>query len=522
MSRPHASAAPGQGGAPPGPGLTRRRAFRAALGAAGAVAAGSALAGCGTSFERLAAAASRPAVLTWQPWYGFPTAEVNATAPVQQQQRQLQQLMQEAIQAWAATEGVQVQVLPPATSSTTTVASMLAGTGPDVFWDVNLPLFAQQGLVLDLQPYVVRDQIDVTVYTQAQMDYIGAAGAGQPGGAALFALPATVEVLAIGLYQGALDALGLTYPEPDWTAAQWAGLWASASVRAQGQAGGQLAWGGYDSWGANPSPFYLKGYGGEYVDPADPARCGLDQAASQAALQWCYGQILAGTCLGSSRSVVQPMILGQVVSGPLGTSGELYDAARNWSSTLGKWDLYAMPAWPQGRLTGASSDFYAVWSGTRSPDLAWALVRYLCVGTDWQSLMMQMALAGPNQKALWNAWAELARQYASPLAHKNLNAYLDAVAGDQLYVGLPFRYNEQQVAGVLGSFGAEVLSGRATVAAAAQQSATQIDGIEAAGAAAEAAAAAALRKLGGSPPSSSSAGASGPAPAGSGPPGASG
>jgi hypothetical protein len=473
-----------------GPGrYSRRRALGSAVKAAGAAAAGGLLAGCGTSFRALTQAASRAVVLTWLPWYRFPTTETGVNA------KTLQAFMEDMIQGWLATQsGVSVRVLPSG-NATTTVASMLAGAGPDVFWDVNLPLYAQQGLVLDLAPYASRDRIDLSGYIPAQLDYIRSVGAAA-GGTALYALPATARVLAQGLYEGGLDRLGLGYPQPGWTAEQWAHLWAQvAAASGRQEAGARLSWEGYDGGGANPSPFYLRGFGGEYADPADPARAALGSPASQAGLNWCYGQLLEGTALGGSDlSVANAVLQGKVVCGPLGTAGDLYDAVTAWRS-LGKWDLYPMPLWPQGHLTGVSSDFYAVWSGTSAPDLAWDLLRYLCVGTDWQSKMMAMALAGPNQKALWTDWAGLVTRYASPLAQKNLGAFLDAVAGDQLYVGVPFRFQEQQVAAVLQTFGGDVLSGRQTVAAAAPVAAAQIDALEQAGAAAAAAAAAALGKL---------------------------
>ena len=474
----------------PGTGLTRRGSLRAALGAAGAIAAGSVLAACGTSLATLTAAASRVITLTWQPWYRFPATDPNVTSST------LRALMYEAIQEWLTTQGgINVQVLPPASSSAT-IASMLAGNGPDVFWHLNLPLYLQQGLVLDLAPYVTRDRIDVGAFVPGQMDYLRAAGA--PGAqGALYALPATLRTLALAVYEGALDALGLTYPEPGWTTTQWAALWASATVRGAAQppqAGGRFDWAGYDGWGGNPSAFYLKGFGGEYVSAADPARSALTTAPSQDALQWCYGQILQGTCVGASPlSVVNQVVSGQVVSGPIGTAGDLYDAALAWNTL--KWDLYAMPVFPQGSLTYASSDFYAVWAGTRVPDVAWALARYLCVGPDWQTKMIEMAMAGPNQPSLWGNWESLVRQYASPLAKKNLGVYLDAVQGGGLYVGLPFRYAEQQVSRVLGGFASAVLGGQLTVPAAAASAAAQIDALEATGSGQAAAAAQALQAL---------------------------
>jgi ABC-type glycerol-3-phosphate transport system substrate-binding protein len=478
---------------------TRRAALRAAVGAAAAAAAGSALSACGPTVATLSAAAGQTITVVWRPWYGFPQ-DPNVS------QSSLPKIMYELIQGWQQTQrGVDVQVLPDGDAQAA-MSTMLAGAGPDVFHDQNLPLYVQKGLVLDLSPYVQRDRVDLSLYTQGQMDYIRAAGA--PG---LYALPATLLTLAMGVDLGALDALGLAYPAAEgWTYQQWAQLWQSATAKGPGklQFGGRFDWSGYDGFGGNPAAFYLRGFGGEYVDPADPTVCALNTPASEAALNWCYGLVLQGACAGdASLNVVDQVQIGQLVSGPVGTAGDLYDAARKWGDR--KWDLFPMPVWPRGSLTFGSSDFYAIWSETKAPDLAWSLLRYLTVGTDWQTDMMTVG-AGPNQKALWSQWKALVLQRAVSLGSKHLDVYVNAVQNDELYVGRPFRFAEQQVAGILARFGQQVRAGAATVADAAASAAAQIDALQQQGAQQEQQAQAALQRLqqmAGQPPSVSGAAA---------------
>jgi ABC-type glycerol-3-phosphate transport system substrate-binding protein len=460
---------------------TRRRVLRALVGAAGAGVAGRILTACGPTAVQLTSAASSPVVLVWRPWADFPAGDLDTAY----------RLMYDGLAPFLATHPhVEVRITGGARGAVL-ASALLGGAQVDVLNDAALPLYVQQGLLLDLQPYTRRDGVDLGIYPRAVLDYFLAVGATLPGGG-LYCLPALTRTEAMAVNLQALDDLGLAYPEPGWTYLQWTALWQAATNRAPDRRsyGCLLDWSGYDTTGGNPAPFYLRGFGGEYVDPADATRCALADPPTVQALQWCYGLVQQGVAGGK---MPDDFTAGRLVSGPVSTAGDLAVAAARWQAL--KWDLYPMPVWPTGPLTGVAPEFYAIWAGTRAPDVAWELLRFLCVETGWQEFVLGLALVGPNQKALWDQWRERVISFAPPLSKVNLQAFIDPILRDQLYVGRSFRFDETRSAQALLAFGQAARAGTQDLAALARQYAEAINQIQAAGLARLQAAEAALHQL---------------------------
>ncbi len=437
-----------------------RRSF---LGAGATVAAAGVLSACGSTLARLTRAAAAPTVLTWRPWSGFPNGGSSDAIA----------LLQEGIQPWLdQNPGVQVRIqeLPDAAAVT---AQLVAGNGPDIFEDAVLAPYSESHLALDLSPYLRREGAAAQVFSASQLAPLQGLAPG-PAGLAQYGLPAHTRTVAMAVNRGLLDSLGMTEPQPDWNYQQWAALWQQVVAARAGSYGGQLDWSGYDGSGGNPAPFYLAGFGGEYVDPQNVTRAWIDQPASVAALQWCYGLSLSGVCGGAMPA---DFTSERLASAPLGTTGGLLTAAEQWQGL--DWNLYSMPIWPRGRLTLGSGEFCAIWSGTHAPDVAWSLVRYLCLETAWQRYLIRLALIGPNQTRLWGEWQQQLTVQAPPLAKVDLDVFTRALQEGQLYSGLSFRFAEQESTRILAAFGRQVLGGT-SVAAAAAAAAQQIDAVQAA------------------------------------------
>jgi hypothetical protein len=458
----------------------RRRAF---LGGAAAL-AGLGLSGCGSTAAALLRAAAAPIDLIWRPWYSFPNGQGPAAAS----------LMMQGIAPWLeANPGVRVH-LTTLGYQQDTVAAMLAGNGPDVFEDWVLPLYVQKNLVLDLAPYVREMGVPLAAYAPAVIGYMLAGGRYAPGGPGLYSLPAYTHTVAAAVNEGLLGELGLRLPEPDWDAGAWTRLWEQATRRSTDAArqryGGQLYWSGYDYTMGNPAPFYLRGYGGEYVDPLDNTRCALTEPGSLQCLRWAY-QLQADGVIGGHA--LNDFTAQRLATSLIGTDGTLPEAAAAWQSL--RWNLYPMPVWPRGRLTFASSDFYAIWAGTAHPDLAWDFVHFLCVEPTWQRWMMKLALVGPNQPAMFPEWARIVREVAPPLRRKRLEVITEAMQDGTAYVGASFRYEEVASAGVISRYSSLAQSGHLSVATAARQATREVNALQAGGAAAEAAAVARIEAI---------------------------
>ncbi len=464
---------------------TRRSALRTGVAAAGVAVTGSMLSACGPTVADLTAAAASPIVLTWQPWTGFAGGGTPTAAG----------LMLDGLRPWLADHpGVQVRVASRV-STGATLAAMRAGRGPDVFHGVVLPPYRERNLALDLQPFVRSSGIDMSMFSQSAIAYYTSAEGSAGTAGALYCLPAFMNTLAMAVNVGKLYELGLNPPEPGWDDAQWTAFWQAATHPAPGTAhryGGNLRWSGYDaSGGGNPAPFYLKGFGGEYVDPANTARCYLDHPGSVGCLQWSYDLRRAGVLGGNNRADIGS---GRQISGPLGTGGDLVYAAQNWRGDV-RWDIVPLPVWPNGAATYGSSDFYAIWEGTPVPEIAWSLLRFLSAESEWQTFMTKLALVGPSLKALWPQWEATVLQYAAPLSRVRLDVFTQAVQQDLPYVGLSFRFADTQSAQVIKRYCLLAQAGAISVPAAAQRASAEVDALQAGSGSAEQRSAKALQQV---------------------------
>ena len=452
----------------------RRTTRREALRMAGAAAVGgAALAACGPVQQAASVTPASAAriLLTLLPSQSWP-GTIGKT---------LWALLHDAMQPFLAQNpGVDVQLFSNQGYQSATETAMLAGAGPDVFSDWVMPPFVKVGQMLDMEPLVKRDNMDLSGFPQGEMGFFKEAGLfsdTNPGG--LYAVPAYLHTEAYAVNLSVLDGLGITYPEPGWTIAAWIGLWESVTNRSpdpkKKRVGTDEARSGYDYGGGMITPYILWGYGGEYVDPSDPTRCYLDSPGSIACGEQMYRLHWEG--VSGQGNFAQ----GSLVSThDTCTCGHQVTEAQSWQGF--KWDYFQDPVWPVRKSAYAASDFYGIWSGTKYPEQAWDLMKWLAFGPDWQRMVMRTALAGPNQAGLWEEWVTLLRQVAPPLAHKNLEAFAAPVVAQEPYFGHVFRYNDDQAKTIIGKYGGLLDSQKMGVRDAFTQAAQQINALQKAGA----------------------------------------
>jgi ABC-type glycerol-3-phosphate transport system substrate-binding protein len=446
--------------------VSRRTALRSAVAAAGLAAGGAVLAACGPAKATTGPSSATPTAsgknvitLLWRPWYNFN----NATSKTGEA------LLLQGIQPWLEqNKGVDVQITFLGYQSTT-VSALLAGTGPDVFADWVLPLYLGANLLLDLSSYAKQDNVNLDIFASGEMELFQ-----QDGG--LWALPSYLHLEAPAVNLGVLDNLGLGYPQSGWTYEQWTQLYnqtySKGTTPGKTRIGSYFYWDGYDYGGGSPHAHYLKGFGGEYVDPTDNTKSYMTNAGSIQALEWIYGLLASGVCSTSSPNFAT----GAIAVGAVDTAGGLITAAESWRSV--KWQVYDEAVYPQGKVSYAASDFYAVSAATKNPEAAWEFMKYLCVGTDWQTWMMKLAMNGPNQKALYPQWVETLKNIAPPLANIDLDVFNRQMQNNEPYFGLTFQYDSAQAGSAISSNLGQVQSQKVTVPVAAQQASQQIDALE--------------------------------------------
>lgn len=456
-----------------GPGPGRRRFLRWA-GAATALGGGavlSACAGSGNAANASSSATARPATsqpvteLTFMPWWIYWTA--TGRSLVQQQ----------ADTFSAAHKGLRLKALPGpqggGASTSGVIASILAGSGPDVIADCcgAFATYTSQGVFANLTPLLKRDNINIDTWARAQ----AAALHTQQG---QFALPVYNGPVVYACRLDILDTLGLPYPDPQWTYTEAADLWTKCA--GQFQAGGKSQhrygvdfWWQPSSWYAGD--FLLYGFGGAEMDPTR-TRALVDSPGSLAALEWVY-----------------PLIWEKVI-GP--SQGALHDgtAAFHWEGGWSiphnvvnygakfKWAYYPVPKFPHGRATFNNNDFWGINAQSKHPDQAWEVLKWLTYEDSWQRFCMKTTLLAPCKVALWAEFEQQLIATAPILKGKGLQWFRDAAEGGYGYPQEFFKYQWNQADTLLGQAIAGIYDRKLSISGAMRQAAQRIDALVAAGA----------------------------------------
>ncbi len=83
------------------------------------------------------------------------------------------------------------------------------------------------------------------------------------------------------------------------------------------------------------------------------------------------------------------------------------------------------PAGPVRRVTLATTDAYAIYAGTKHPEAAWELVKFL-TGREYGRAMATAHLLQPARASLIEEWAEIIRQsYPTQAEGLDLGAFAD-------------------------------------------------------------------------------------------------
>ena len=442
--------------------LGRRTALRfALLGSAGAAASG--LAACGPSGHTAAPSATgQPVTLTFQPYtdaYGFPNL------------RTLNRILTQAVQPFLARyPNIRLKMYG---STVNPLPAVLAGTGPDVpqlqGGSGGISSWLAGPEVLDLSGYIRQSNLNLRDFSVGQLTEVTQAGK-------VYGIPNYTGTGGVVVNQTVLDQLGLHYPSPNWDYHEWSHLAAAASGIASG---GQRRIGttiNPDYFGSGPGAFYYHGWGADIVDPTNPARCGLGTPEAIACAEFLYGMVWKKS---ATFGWVPPSFTqGLAVMPYCWLQSYIIPAATQWNGF--KWDFWPQPRWPHGSYTMTNPNFFAISAGTKHPDAAWELVRWLTVTPHWQRTLMRSVLLPPGYLPLWPEWVTVVRQVAPSLRSKNLDIFASHVKTGILYGGSRFARQDTQAKAILQKWYGRILSRVVSVKSGLTQMAAQIDALEAA------------------------------------------
>jgi multiple sugar transport system substrate-binding protein len=287
------------------------------------------------------------------------------------------------------------------------LADFQAGTAPDVFQGccVHFPSWAQQGYTLDLRPYVEADLDREVVddWNPAQYESLFLADGHQ------FGLPKYHGALALYFNKDLFDEYGLDYPDDSWDHDDY--LAAMVRLTRDRNGDGQI-----DLWGSmldiswERIQIHVNGWGGHLVDPADPTKCAMASPQAVAALEWLRARMWDDKVMATQHDVEYMETRDAFSNGRVAMvedgSWALKDILSNADFRVG---VAPLPAGPVRRVTLATTDGFGIYAGTRYPEAAWELLKFL-VSKAYGRAMARANFLQPARASLVDDWVGYIRE----------------------------------------------------------------------------------------------------------------
>lgn len=327
-------------------------------------------------------------------------------------------LAQEMLAEFHATHpNIRVFYTPdPADVEASLVADMANGTAPDVFAGccTFFPILAQQGQTLDLTPYLS----DLPAGTIADWDPAQFLALRTSEGRQ-FGLPKYHGALALYYNKDLFDTYGVDYPNGGWNHDDYANALRALTADRDGDGRTDL-WGGMIDIAWERLQVHANAWGGHFVDPADPTRSEMCSQPSLAALRWIRDRMWHERVMASSLDVQNVSTRQAFSNQQLATvedgSWALRDILDSAPFRIG---VAPLPAGPARRVTLSTTDGFGIYAGTRQPDAAWELLKFL-TGKAYGRAMARAHFLQPARASLVAEWADSIRA-AYPAATRELD-----------------------------------------------------------------------------------------------------
>ncbi len=303
---------------------------------------------------------------------------------------------------------------------------MQAGTAADVFQGccTHFPAWAQQGYTLDLRPYVADlDRETISDWDPVQYKALFTRDGKQYG------LPKYHGALALYYNKDLFDEFHVDYPDASWNHGDYAT--AMMLLTRDRDRDGKI-----DLWGSMLDVYWdriqvhVNEWGGHFVDPDDPAICRMCDPEALAALEWlrarmCDNRIMATLPDVDRLSTRQAFITEKIAMVEDG-SWALKDILSNARFRIG---VAPFPSGPVRRVTLSTTDGFGIYAGTKHPDAAWELLKFL-ISKDYGRAMARADFLQPARASILEDWMGYIRdQFPEPSKDVDLAAFADGQLG---------------------------------------------------------------------------------------------
>ena len=300
---------------------------------------------------------------------------------------------------------------------------MDAGTAPDILAGCCdfLPAWAQDGHLLDLRPFVEADLDRATIddWDRAQYRAFFTADGRQ------FALPKYHGALGLYYNKDVFDEYGVDYPDGTWTHDDYQQAMRQLS-RLRDMRGNPEVWGSMLDVAWERIQVHANGWGGRFVNPADPHLSLMDSEPSLAAMEWIRAQMWDERVMASFLDVnnveTRQAFIAQRIAMVEDGSWALKDILSNADFRVG---VAPFPAGPVRRATLATTDGFAIYAGTRHPEAAWELLKFL-TSPQYGRAMARASYLQPAHASLVEEWIDIVQtEFPDKAREVDVGAFAD-------------------------------------------------------------------------------------------------
>lgn len=313
----------------------------------------------------------------------------------------------EAFEAQHPNINVEPQVVPWGDYWTKLQTAVAGGEAYDTFWmnGPNFPVYADKGVLMDLQSLIDADALDMAKYPQALIDLYSYDGN-------VYGLPKDFDTIALFYNKDIFDQAGVAYPDATWT---WENLTEAAQKLTDAEAG---VW-GFASTLEDQSNYWNFIYQNDgQVINEDGSQVMFDEPATCQALQYAYSFVADGSSPdGATMSSVDP-------------STQLFPGGKLAMITAGSWmvkpyvesglniDVAPLPKGVQNAtiIHGLGN---VIWSGTQYPQEAWEWIKFL--GSE------EAATIQAESGTVIPAYAGMQEIWVNAVPTMNLQVFIDSL-----------------------------------------------------------------------------------------------
>jgi multiple sugar transport system substrate-binding protein len=334
-------------------------------------------------------------------------------------------MTQQVLQEFHSTHpNISVFYIPdPANLEDQMLVDMQAGTAPDVFQGccTHFPTWAQQGYTLDLRPFVEADLDQETIADWDPVQY----NALFTRDGVQFGLPKYHGELALYFNKDLFDLYRMEYPDGSWNHEDYLNAMKLLTLDQNGDGRTDLYGSMLDvSW--DRIQVYVNAWGGHFVDPEDPTRCRMADPEALAALEWLRARMWDDQVMATLPAVNRLGTRDAFVAGRLAMvedgSWALKDILTLASFRIG---VAPFPAGPVRRATLVTTDGFGIYAGTKYPEAAWELVKFL-ISKEYGRAMAKANFLQPARASLVDDWIGYIRdEFPEQSRDMNLAAFAE-------------------------------------------------------------------------------------------------